>query len=282
VCSISATIAGALFSATTACALVLATIAVLEDVQIDVNIDVSVAAASIAARRIALREASRRILVRILVRITVAVIARRCVVDDPNVIPESIATVRSAEVDVASDSLAVALFDFANQIFLTFEIELIEIVVESLDGTIDVAAIEFSCDLPCFLLQRVWTLVVSSVVAKDVACYAAQVNMNAKVKIFAHGWYPSNFVITEQQCLDILVDAKKKHKGKFTQIANVANGHLENFECVFLECPCIVISIWIISVELESYFELALCGTRKSYRIIFPLEPESSFEESFP
>ena len=118
---------------------------------------------------------------------------------------------------------------------------------------------------------------VSSVVAKDVACYAAQVNMNAKVKVFAHGWYPSNFVITEQQCLDILVDAKKKHKGKFTQIANVANGHLENFECVFLECPCIVISIWIISVELESYFELALCGTRKSFQIISPLEPGDAF-----
>ena len=94
----------------------------LEDVQVDVDIDVAVAAASIAARRIALREATRRILVRILVRITVAVIARRCVVDDPNVIPQSIATVRSAEVDVASDAFAVALFDFANQIFLTFKI----------------------------------------------------------------------------------------------------------------------------------------------------------------
>ncbi len=253
--------------------LCLATIAVLEDVQIYVDINVAVAAPSITAWWVSLWEATRWIL-GILVRISVAVIARRGVVDDSNVVPESVAAVRSTEVDIASDAFAVALFDFADQILLTFKIELIEIVVESLNGAVDVTAIQFSCDLPCFLLQRVWSLVVSSVVSKNVARYPAQVNMNAKVKVFAHGWYSSNFVITEQQCLDILVDAKKKHKGKFTQIASVANGHLENFECVFLECSCIVISIWIISVELESYFELDhFRGTGKLFRRIFPLEP---------
>lgn len=183
----------------------LATAMIFEDVQVDVDVDIAVSAAWVAAWWISLREATWWILVRITV---VAVVARRCVVDDSDVIPESIATVRSAEVNVASDTFAVAHFDFADEIFLTFEIKLIQVLIQSLHGARNVAAIEVPCDSPCFLLKGIWSLLVVSSVPENVASNAAQVHVNAKVKVFAHGWYSSNFMITEQQCLDILVDAK--------------------------------------------------------------------------
>jgi hypothetical protein len=182
----------------------LATTMIFEDVQVDVDVDVAVSAAWIAAWRIALWEAAWWI-----IWITViAVVARRCVIDDSYVIPESIATVRSAEVNVASDTFAVAHFDFADEIFLTFEIKLTQVLIQSLHGARNVAAIEVPCDSPCFLLKGIWSLLVVSSVPENVASNAAQVHVNAKVKVFAHGWYSSNFMITEQQCLDILVDAK--------------------------------------------------------------------------